>query len=467
MSQGKWMIQTLEEHGRLVNWKGSGDPKQLHACIDSRALKPGDSFFALPGEQTDGHHFARKALEQGAGAVLLSQEKLFEELSGQFAEALLIQVDDVLLSLQELASAWVDGMQAKVVGITGSNGKTGTKNFCAAALSAIGATEASRGNLNNLIGLPMSTLGLPMKTEYLVAEMGCSSFGEIARLAELFEPEAGIITNIGDAHLEILGDRDGVARAKGELAAALPADGLLLLWEEDPYFSTLTEFCNPRTKVRTFGFSDGSDLVLEDLGPAGPGRRMRVEGHELTLASPMRHSILQAGAAWLLASEYRAKPEALAEALSAARPEGNRSSLYKLGAWTIMDDSYNANPDSLRAALEWLSQYPAQGKRWAILGDMLEMGPSGPEVHLAIGREVMALGNIEMMNYGPMAGAMADLAGHGSFANHEELATALLSRLGEGDLLLVKGSRGMAMEKVIEALERATGNIREALRFVL
>ncbi|MBC8366564.1 UDP-N-acetylmuramoyl-tripeptide--D-alanyl-D-alanine ligase [bacterium] len=467
MSQGKWMIHTLEGCGLLNNWKGAGDPERLRACIDTRALEKGDCFFALAGEQADGHHFARKALEQGASAVLLSQEDYFKELSGEFPQALILNVDDVLVSLQELASAWVGEMQAKLVGVTGSNGKTGTKIFCAAALSVLGATEASRGNLNNLIGLPMSTLGLPMETEFLVAEMGCSSFGEIARLAELFQPEAGIITNIGEAHLEVLGDKDGVAKAKGELAAALPKDGLLLLWEEDPYVSTLTSFCHPRTKVRTFGFSDASDLQLEDLGPMGPGRRMHVEGYELTLASPMRHSILQAGAAWLLAREYGAEPADLVEALSAARPEGNRSSLYQLGAWTVMDDSYNANPDSLRAALNWLSEYPAQGKRWAILGDMLEMGPRGPEVHLEIGREVAAMGNIEMMNYGSMAGAMAELAGHRSFANHEDLASVLLTELAEGDLLLVKGSRGMAMEKVIEALESATGNSREALRFVL
>jgi len=467
MSQGKWMIQTLENSDRLSDWKGAGDPTQLRACIDSRSIKKGDCFFALAGEQTDGHHFARNALEQGAGAVLLSQEALFRELSSAFPQSLIIQVDEVLLSLQELASAWVGDMPAKLVGVTGSNGKTGTKNLCAAALTVIGKTEASRGNLNNLIGLPLSTLGLPKETEFLVAEMGCSSFGEIARLAELFEPEAGIITNIGDAHLEVLGDRDGVARAKGELAAALPADGLLLLWEEDPYVSTLTSLCHPRTKVRTFGFSDGSDLQLEDLGPVGPGRAMRVEGHELILASPMRHSLLQAGAAWLLAREYGGEPSELAEALSAARPEGNRSSLYQLGAWTLMDDSYNANPDSLRAALEWLSQYPAKGKRWAILGDMLEVGPSGPEVHLEIGREVVEMVNIKMMNYGAMAGTMAELAGHHTFANHEDLAAALLAELGEGDLILVKGSRGMEMEKVIEALERVTGNSREALRFVL
>jgi UDP-N-acetylmuramyl pentapeptide synthase len=300
--------------------------------------------------------------------------------------------------------------------------------------------------------------------------MGCSSFGEIARLAELFKPRAGVITNIGDAHLELLGDRNGVARAKGELAAALPKDGLLLLWGEDPYAGTLAKFGDPLTQVRTFGFGDGNLLKLEDLGPDGAGRRMRVEGKELRLPSPMHHAILQAGAAWLLAREYGAEVQDLAEALEAAQPEGNRSSLYRIGDWIFMDDSYNANPDSLRAALRWLAETPCEGRRWALLGDMLEMGPGGENVHREMGREVAQMGGIGLMTLGPLAAAMteggetAGLEIAQKFENHTSLATALLEKLGKGDVILVKGSRGMEMEKIIEIMENATGLSRKAIR---
>jgi len=356
------------------------------------------------------------------------------------------------------------------VGVTGSNGKTGTKNFCAAALSVLGPTQASRGNLNNLIGLPLCTLGIPRETRHLVAEMGCSSFGEITRLAELFKPEAGVITNIGDAHLEVLGDRDGVARAKGELASALPEDGLLLLWGEDPYADALAAMAHPLVRALTYGSGDGNTLKLEDLGPEGAGRRMRVEGVDLRLPSPMRHAILQAGAAWLLAREYGAEPGPLAEALESARPEGDRGALYRLGDWILMDDSYNANPDSLRAALKWLAETPCEGRRWALLGDMLELGPRAEDIHRRLGRELAAGEGIGLMTRGPLSAAMAETAREAGleialdFDDQAELATALLERLGAGDVILVKGSRGMEMEKVIEELERATGLSREAVK---
>ncbi len=467
MISREWARSTLEAGGQLQRAWGESGTTLGRACIDSRTVQPGEIFFALKGEQTDGHRFARKALEAGAGAVVLSEPALAEELAVSFSDRLVLLADDVLAALQHLASTWVAKTGAKVVGITGSNGKTGTKNFCAAALSVLGKTEASRGNLNNLIGLPLSTLGIPEDTRFLAAEMGCSSFGEIAGLAELFRPEIGIVTNVGDAHLEILGDREGVARAKGELPAALPEDGLFLVCGDDAFAPVLAA----RTRARTlrYGFGDRNDLILEDLGPEGPSRRCRIESRELRLASPMRHAILQAGAAWLLARELGADPAALGDALELARPEGNRSALYRLGGWTLMDDSYNANPDSLRAALAWLKEFPTEGRRWALLGDMLELGEKEIEVHRALGNEIAQMGGLGLKTYGPLAGELSRAAGaaQANFDDHGKLAADLLSRLGEGDVILVKGSRGMEMEKVISALERATGLSREAMSFVL
>jgi len=468
MIRADWMLERLRRSDLLLSYRGPYSAELRGASIDSRYAGAGEVFFALKGEHADGHRYAAQALEK-AGAAVLSDEAVFAELAAERPERDLFLVRDVLDALQILAAARVEGIAPWTVGVTGSNGKTGTKNYCAAALSTLGSTVASRGNLNNLIGLPLSFFGLREGTEYLVAEMGCSGFGEIARIAELFAPVAGVITNIGEAHLEQLHDRRGVFRAKSELAAALPGDGLLVLNGDDDFADEMAAL-TPASRVRRYGFGKGNDLRLADLGPEGAGRLMRVEGRNLRLRSPMRHALLQAGAAWLLARELGADPRDLAEALEAAQPEGNRSALYRLGPWSIMDDSYNANPDSLRAALDWLGEVPCTGRRWAVLGDMLEMGEAGPRVHEEFGRRLAERANVGLFAYGPLCAGMAaearenGLAVARHFDDHEALAAALLEALSDGDLLLVKGSRGMKMEKVIEALERSLGRRREAIR---
>ena len=299
--------------------------------------------------------------------------------------------------------------------------------------------------------------------------MGCSSFGEIARLCELFPPRVGIITNIGSAHLEELGDRDGVARAKGELAEALPADGLLVLNGEDPYAGRLAARC--RGRIRRFGRGGGMDLLLEDLGPpAGTlgARRLRVDGRELTLPSPWPHAQHALGAAWLAAAELGAEPAAMAAAAAGGFRERNRGGVFTLGTWTLVDDSYNANPESTLAGLRWLatSTPPGGGRRWALLGDMLELGEAGGELHRAIGEEAARLGLDGLLACGPLceelvAGARAGGLSAEHFPDAAALAAALPGRLADGDLILVKGSRGMAMETVIAALETAAGVARE------
>jgi len=469
MSGDDWASSILRDAELYLTEKGPRVDRLGAASIDSRRTGGGDTFFALPGERTDGHRFAAEALERGAALALLSDEEVFADLSRRYPRKKLILVSDVLDSLQILAAARVGEAAPWTLGITGSNGKTGTKNYCAAALSVVGKTVASRGNLNNLIGLPLCLFDLSLDTQFLVNEMGCSGFGEIARLAELFEPAGGVITNVGEAHLEQLRDRAGVARAKRELAEALPPEGLLLVCGDDRYAAAMPAV-SPARAVRAFGFGERNDLRLEDLGPEGGGRLMRLDGRKLRLRSPMRHSILQAGAAWLAGRFHGADPEALAASLEAVEPEGNRSALYRLGEWTVMDDSYNANPDSLRAALDWLADYPAAGRRWALLGDMLEMGESGPMAHAEFGKKLAEAGTISLMSYGTLSAEMTKaarekgLASAEHFEEHEALASALIERLRPGDVILVKGSRGLEMERVIGALERLSGQIREAVR---
>jgi len=466
MIEAGWIEEALRTAGHLRGARRGPRPI-AGARQDSRSLKPGELFVALAGARTDGHAHAEAALAAGAGGALLTDAARFAALGAANAEVSLFLVDDTLAALQALAHAWLARVAPYVVGVTGSNGKTATKDCCAALLATLGPTRASEGNFNNLIGLPMTVLAVAPGTRYLVLEMGCSSFGEIAALAALVAPQAGIITNIGAAHLEVLGDLEGVARAKGELATALPAEGLLLIDGEGAFAGRLA--ARSRARLRRWGRGPGWDLRVEDLGPEGPGaRRLRLDGQVIRLPRPWPHSQLALAAAWLLARELGGEPAALAAAAPGAFREANRGGSYRLGDWELVDDSYNANPDSLRAALAWLAAAPAGGRRWAVLGDMLELGAAGAALHRAVGEEAAARGGLAgLLALGPLSAELVAAARAGGlaaehFADHAALAAALVARLGPGDLVLVKGSRGMAMETVIAALERAAGRQREA-----
>ena len=469
MIEAAWIESSLAAAGHLRAAR-LGTRPIAGARQDSRSLRPGELFVALAGRRTDGHVHLEAALAAGASAGLLSDPARFAALSAPDAaggDASLFLVDDALAALQALAAAWLAHLAPYVVGVTGSNGKTATKDCCAALLATLGPTRASEGNFNNLIGLPMTVLAVPPGTRFLVLEMGCSSFGEIAALAALFPPQAGIITNIGAAHLEALGDLAGVARAKGELAAALPATALLLLDGEGPFAGRLAALS--RARLRRWGRAAGWDLRVEDLGPEGPGaRRLRLEGQVMRLPRPWPHSQLALAAAWLLARELGGEPPALAAAAPTAFRESNRGGSYRLGDWELVDDSYNANPDSLRAALAWLAAAPAGGRRWAVLGDMLELGEAGAALHRSAGEEAAARGGLAgLFALGPLSAELVAAARAGGlaaehFPDHAALAAALIARLGPGDLVLVKGSRGMAMEQVIAALERVAHQRREA-----
>ena len=466
MIGAKWMEKVLGRSGQLR--RARVDERFFAgASQDSRRLRPGDLFVALQGENADGASYAPAALDAGAAGVLLADERVFTELAESRDSALFL-VDDPLLALQTLASVHLGEVGPRVVAITGSNGKTSTKDICRSLLSGGGVCFASEGNFNNLIGLPMSLLSLKEDADFAVLEMGCSGFGEIARLCELFPPEIGIVTNIAAAHLEQLGDLDGVARAKGELPAALPQDGLLLLPHEEPYAENLA--ARGDAASRSFGFVKQADVRIEDLGgTSGGGRRFRIEEREGTLPLPTRYALLGLAAAWGVGRHLGIGREALLVAAETVEAAGNRGQLYRLGEWFVMDDSYNANPDSLRAALNWLAEQELGGRRWAVLGDMLELGPDGAARHRELGAEAAELGLDGLWALGPLSAELvegareAGLATARHFDSRQDLADALLAELLPGDLILLKGSRGMAMEEVGELLAASRGLERKAL----
>jgi UDP-N-acetylmuramoyl-tripeptide--D-alanyl-D-alanine ligase len=397
-----------------------GSPSRV--VIDSRAVRPGDLFVGLVGEHVDGGRFARAALQAGAWGVLVAPQ----HDPGRAA----LLADDPLLALQRMATAWRRELGAKVIAITGSVGKTSTKDLTAAVIAPQRAVHFSRANFNTEIGLPLELLAAPEGTEVVVLEMGMRGFGQIAELAAIAEPDVGVITNIGPVHLELVGSLDGVARAKGELLEALPDGATAIVPAGEP---RLEPFLRPGLRVVRFG--DGGDVTLDGL--------------ELPFTSA--HMLRNAQAAVAAARAIGVDPSGRIDVqLSALRGEH----VELPGGVTVINDCYNANPLSMRAALDDLAAQTPTGRRVAVLGDMLELGPDEVMLHRAIGEHAAASGVELLVTVGALAAEMAGPYGGRSIATASaaEAAEALRGELAEGDLVLVKASRGVGLEAVAEAL---------------
>jgi UDP-N-acetylmuramoyl-tripeptide--D-alanyl-D-alanine ligase len=408
------------------------------AVIDSRAAGPGDLFVGLVGDNVDGGRFAAQALDGGAWGVLVA---------GEHADALgaangaVIAVDDPLAALQRLATAWRRALGCPVVGITGSVGKTSTKDILAAMLSQRLRTVANRENLNTEIGLPMTVLEAPAGTEALVLEMGMRGPGQIAELTAIAEPDVGLITAVAPVHLELMGSIEAIAAAKAELVAGLRPGGTAIV----PAGETLLD-AHRRDDVTTVTFGPGGDvgelpegLELVVTGVGGGGR----------ISAHMRRNALAALAA---ARAVGVEPDGLLEvALSSFR--GQRIDLP--GDIVVVNDCYNANPMSMRAALDDLAA-SAPGRRVAVLGDMLELGPDEDRFHAEIGAHARESGVDVLVAVGPRAAHFAD--GYGeviALPDAQAAAAAVRDLLAPGDTVLVKGSRGVGLEAVARALEGA------------
>jgi UDP-N-acetylmuramoyl-tripeptide--D-alanyl-D-alanine ligase len=400
------------------------------AVIDSRAAGPGDLFVGLVGEHVDGGRFAAQALAGGAWGALVAPEHAGAAADGSGA---VIVADDPLAALQRLATAWRRALGCPVVGITGSVGKTSTKDILAAMLGQRLRTVANRENLNTEIGLPMTVLEAPAGTEALVLEMGMRGPGQIAELTAIAEPDVGLITAVAPVHLELMGSIEAIAAAKAELVAGLRPGGTAIV----PAGETLLD-AHLRDDVTTITFGPGGDV--EELPP----------GLELAFTSAhMRRNALAALAA---ARAVGVEPDGLLDvALSSFR--GQRIDLP--GDIVVVNDCYNANPMSMRAALDDLAA-SASGRRVAVLGDMLELGPDEDRFHAEIGVHARESGVDLLVAVGPRAAHFAD--GYGeviALPDAEAAAAAVPGLLAPGDTVLLKGSRGVGLEVVARALEGA------------
>jgi UDP-N-acetylmuramoyl-tripeptide--D-alanyl-D-alanine ligase len=449
---------------QLVEWtEGTllqGDPTAMIPAVstDSRSLPPGSLFVALAGEKFDAHNFLDQAAAAGASAYLVSRE-LPAYPAGE-----VILVDDTLLGLQRMAAAWRKAWGGKVLGITGSNGKTSTKDFVTAVLSQTFQVHATKGNLNNHIGLPLSVLGIAEQDEIAVLEMGMNHPGEIAPLAAIAQPNAAIISNVGTAHIEYMGSREAIAQEKGDLVAEVPEDGCVILNADDDFSAVLA--VRTAAYVLTAGFSAEADVRVSNVSADLSGSQFdlqfpRLDPLPVRLPVPGRHMISNAALAAAAGYHFGLPAEEIIAGLESATLNKGRLQWRLAGGMTFLDDSYNANPDSMKAALQTLQDCACAGRRVVVLGRMGELGVHAESAHRELGEAVVAgkfpllctVGDSDAKLIGD--GAQAALNGTSSTAVHAfpdaaACAKFLRTTVTPTDLILVKGSRSAAMEKVIE-----------------
>ncbi len=446
---------------------------------DSRTSQTGELFIPLTGERHDGHEFIPKALHRGARGVLVEEKILRPTLvgagfkpaptvPGRFApEVTVIAIPDALTALGDLAQAWRGRFRVPVVGITGSCGKTTTKEMIAATLAPAFRVLKNRLNLNNLIGMPLTLLELEGTHEVAVVEMGMNAFGEINRLTRIACPTIGVLTNVHPAHTEGVGDIAGVARAKGELVGALDHGATLVYNADDPWVARLAQdFQGPKLG---FGLNAGARLRARDRqtrGRDGQSARLAYAGQDWPLALPVPglHMLYNALAATAVGLALGLAPGDTAAALARFRPIHRRSQVETLSSGVhLINDCYNANPGSMAMALGTLMELRDHGRAAAALGDMLELGDGAAADHRELGRLAGRLGLEVLVVYGSFAQDVADGAAETGLAldhifpvaSRADGARILREFLAPGDWLLVKGSRSMHMEGLIDRLEES------------
>lgn len=442
-----------------ADWSGGalvqGDAGALLRSVstDTRQVPAGALFVALTGERFDAHDFLDQAVQAGAGALMVSRRMDYPE------GVPVIRVDDTLQGLHRLARRSRRDWGGKVVGLTGSNGKTSTKDLTRAVFSRRWRVNATKGNLNNHIGLPLTILDTAGDDEMAVCEMGMNHPGEIAPLAAIAAPDVAIITNIGTAHIEYMGSRAAIALEKGMLAEAVGEEGCVVLNANDDYTPSIRARC--RGKVLTAGI-DAGDVTVSRLECGEEGSRFVLLfpdglGAAVHFPVPGRHmagnAALAAAAAWHLGMP----PAEIAAGLESATLTKGRLQSRLVEGLRFIDDSYNANPDSMRAALETVHSMACSGRRIAVLGLMGELGAHAEPAHLELGRQVFAhgfsllctvgTGDAELIAQGGREAGAPEGAVH-TFPDHAACAAFLKSAARPEDLLLLKGSRSAAMEKV-------------------
>ena len=453
---------TVAEAVRAVGGRiAAGDPQSTidGAAIDSRQVHGGEVFFAFGGAHTDGHRFVPDALARGAAAAIV-QEDLLAPASGA-----LIRVDDTFKALHDLARFARTRTPERLVGITGSAGKTTTKELLGALLASRFRTHWTPGNLNNLYGFPLSLLNVPDGSQWMVAEMGMSTPGELHQLSMLGRPDAAVFTVVRPVHLEFFGTLQAIAEAKSEILAGLAPDGFIVANADDPEVTRISMRHGARVVWYGLGAEHaevrGRHIVPEPDGAVGSRFELTAGGKSAEVRLPLHglynveNCVAAAACAWALGLSL----DEIAAAVAGVKPASGRGVVHRTDqGFLLIDDSYNSNPNAVGKALESAAAFPAE-RRIAILGDMLELGPEGPRFHREAGERAARLGFSPVVGVGELARELVAGAGPGSLwlPDADAAADWASGEIRGGDVVLVKGSRGVKLDRVVRRLLGESG----------
>ena len=453
MVSGRVSEAATAMQGRLIS--GSAEAQWVGAALDSRAVSGGELFFALEGDRTDGHRFVLQALERGARAAVVSQPVEARVGDG------LIEVDDTFSALHRLTRDVRSRIPEHLVAVTGSVGKTTTKEILATLLGSKFRVARNPGSLNNLYGFPIALLGIPDDTQWMVAEMGMSTPGELGQVSMLGRPDVAVFTNVRPAHLEAFGTLRAIAEAKAELLQGLRADGLVIANRDDSEVARLVE--RHDGDVAWFAVVADGDYTVADVHqlPAGQGTAFRLiageEEEDIELPLHGLYNVENFLAAAACAHRLGVSLSAIGEAAAHIEGQPMRGQLHRLAADRVLiDDCYNSNPTALLQALRSARELTGQ-RHWAVLGDMLELGETAPDLHRQAGREAAELGFSPIVGVGELARDLVEAASAAGaqtrwYESAGAAAEQLAAEMRSGDVVLIKGSRGVGLEAVVESI---------------
>ncbi|MBQ9441819.1 MAG: UDP-N-acetylmuramoyl-tripeptide--D-alanyl-D-alanine ligase [Selenomonadaceae bacterium] len=422
---------------------------------DSRKITEGVLFVALKGENFNGEDFAEDSLKKGAAAVLVSDSA--KNISG----GVVLKVEDTLTAYQKISQSWRERFQIPVIAITGSNGKTTTKDLTAAALSPLGEIQKTSANFNNEIGVPLTLLGINEHHKAAVVEIGMRGLGQIESLAKIVKPNIGIVTNVNETHIEILKSVENIAKAKGELVEAIPSGGTVILNADNDFTAEMKKLAKNGVKIITYGIENPADLTAKNIVIEDTSTEFRLNyGNEIfDFEIPIigRHNVSNALAAIAAGLTLGLSIKEIQRGFSTLATTKMRFEVIRRDGVTIVNDAYNASPASMRAAIQTVAEI-YEGRKIAVLGDMLELGEISEKVHREVGEELAKNKFDTLITLGELGKFIADGAKDAGLKNiftastHEEVAKKILEIMRDGDIILFKASHGMHFEKIIELI---------------
>lgn len=448
---------------RKCSLAGREDSRWFGATVDTRKECAGRLFFAFRGERTQGHLYAAEAIARGAVAVVVEDEETAGRIERSGDPCILVR--DTLEALQALAHVYRDTLDVTIVAVTGSSGKTTTKEYTRSILKKKYRVHGSPQSFNSRIGVPLTVLETDEGNEYLVSEVGANRSGEIDQLAAMLRPDIGVITNIGEAHIGLFGSREKIAAAKAELLAHIKPSGYAVLPGDDEYLAFLRERAQCRSF--TFGFTDNCNYRITNARLTPDSAEFSFNGERMWIKATGRHNLANAAAALAVGDLCGVDPRSAQEGLLEMEPLAGRGKVVERGGVKIIDDSYNANPNSMRASLETLTGFEGT-RKFAVLGDMKELGDHAESSHRSMGAFLASLKLHEIFWVGEWGAAVekgyrkkGGSARFVIFPDAERLAGEIAEEFREGDIVLVKGSRACGLEKVVDVICERLGVRKE------